>query len=159
MVAILAMSDEHDLSFIFRTPIEVRFRDIDALGHVNNAVYFTYFEMARSAYLQAISGRAFAPGEFGIVVAEARCRYRSPAFFGEQLIAEVTTCSIRSRSFELRYRITSEKDGRLVAEGTTVQVAFDNASQRAVALPPDFRQAVEQFEGRSIGSGHGRAGE
>ncbi|HZS87775.1 MAG TPA: thioesterase family protein [Chloroflexota bacterium] len=151
------MSDQHDLVFSFRTPIEVRFRDIDALGHVNNAVYLTYFEIARSAYLQALSGRSFEAREFGIVIAEARCRYRSPAFFGERLIAEVATSSIRSRSFELRYRITSEKDGRLVAEGMTVQVSFDHASGRAAALPPRFRQVVEQFEGRSIAGGHGGA--
>jgi acyl-CoA thioester hydrolase len=150
MVAPLEMSDQHDLTFSFRTPIEVRFRDIDALGHVNNAVYLTYFEIARSAYLQALSGRTFEARDFGIVIAEARCRYRSPAFFGERLIAEVATSSVRSRSFELRYRLTSERDGRLVAEGTTVQVAFDHASGRAVALPQQFRRAVERFEGRTI---------
>jgi acyl-CoA thioester hydrolase len=147
------MSDQHDLTFTFRTPIEVRFRDIDALGHVNNAVYLTYFEMARSAYLQALSGRTFEAREFGIVIAEARCRYRSPAFYGERLIAEVATSSIRSRSFELRYRLISEKDGRLVADGMTVQVAFDQAAGRAVALPARFHEAMERFEGRSIARG------
>lgn len=142
---------ESETPFRFRTPIEIRFRDIDALGHVNNAVYFTYFEIARGAYVQAVHGRAFKVEDFGIVVAEAACRYRSAAFYGERLIAEVTTISIRSRSFELRYRIVVEETGRLVAEGSTVQIAFDHATKRTITLPAAFRHEVEAFEGRSIG--------
>lgn len=136
--------------FRFRTPIEVRFRDLDALGHVNNAVYLTYFEVARSAYFMAVSGRPYRVEDFAIVIAEASCRYRSPAFYGERLSAEVTTTNLRSRSFELAYRIRTEESGRLVAEGRTVQVAYDHQARRTMVLPPAFRHAIEAFEGRPL---------
>jgi acyl-CoA thioester hydrolase len=155
LVAGVAMSGparhgEAALVFRFRTPIEVRFRDLDALGHVNNAVYLTYFEIARSAYFAALRGRPLGVEDIGVVVAEASCRYRSPAFYGERLIAEVATVALRSRSFELRYRITVEEGGRLVAEGHTVQVAYDQRAKRTVVLSAAFRQAVESFEGRAL---------
>ena len=136
--------------FRFRTPIEVRFRDLDALGHVNNAVYLTYFEVARSAYFIAVSGRPYRVEDFAIVIAEASCRYRSPAFYGERLSAEVATTNLRSRSFELAYRILTEDNGRLVAEGHTVQVAYDHQTRRTTVLPPEFRRAIEAFEGRPV---------
>jgi acyl-CoA thioester hydrolase len=140
---------EADIPFRFRTTVDIRFRDVDALGHVNNAVYFTYFEIARSAYFAAVQGRRLSVDDFRIVVAEASCRYRSPAFYGERLIVDVATTSLRSRSFELRYRITG--DGRLVAEGRTVLVAYDHRARRTTTLTPAFRRQIEHFEGRTIG--------
>ena len=137
---------EADVPFRFRTTVDIRFRDVDALGHVNNAVYFTYFEIARSAYFAAVQGRRLGVDDFRIVVAEASCRYRSPAFYGERLIVDVATTSLRSRSFELRYRITAEDDGRLVAEGRTVLVAYDHRARRTTTLTPAFRRQIEQFE-------------
>lgn len=139
--------------FRFRVAIDVRFRDLDAFGHVNNAVYLTYFEIARTAYFSAVHGRRLGVEEFGVVVAEAHCRYRSPAYLDERLVVEVATVTLRSRSFELAYRITDEADGRLVAEGRTVQVAFDHGARRSTSFPPAFRREVEAFEGRSFDKG------
>lgn len=139
---------EPDPPYRFRASIDIRFRDIDALGHVNNAVYFTFLEIARSAYFAALLGRPLGVEDFSIVVAEAQCRYRSPAFYGERLIVEMAAVSVRSRSFELRYRISVEETGRLVAEARTVQVAYDHQARRGTTFSPEFRQKVERFEGR-----------
>ncbi len=141
------------MPFRFRRPIEVRFCDTDALGHVNNAVYFSYFEMARGAYFEAVHGRPFGVDDFALVVAEASCRYRAPAFYGDRLVVEMATTSIRSRSFEARYRIVEEASGRVVAEGRSVQVAFDHQAGRTTTFPPGFRSAIEVFEGRAIERG------
>jgi acyl-CoA thioester hydrolase len=134
----------------FCASVDVRFRDLDAFGHVNNAVYLTYLEIARAAYFTAVRGRPHGVDDFGIVVAEAACRYRSPAFYGERLVVEVATVGLRSRSLELRYRITVEGKGRVVAEASTVLVAFDHRAKRTAALDAAFFQAVEAFEGRPL---------
>lgn len=141
-------------SFHFHTTIDVRFRDLDAFGHVNNAVYLTYFEIARTSYFNAVHGRRLGVEDFGVVVAEAHCRYRSPAYLDERLVVEVATVTLRSRSFELAYRITDQADGRLVAEGRTVQVAFDHKARRTTTFPLAFRREIEAFEGRSFDSAH-----
>src|SRR3989304_4807126 len=75
----------------FPIPIEVRFRDTDAMGHVNNAVYLTYFEQARAGYYRAVTGRSFEGIEENpesIILAHAPGEVRSPAFFGERLVAQ-----------------------------------------------------------------------
>ena len=139
-----------DAPYRFRAPIDVRFRDLDAFGHVNNAVYLTYLELARAAYFTAALGRPHGVDDFGVVVAEVSCRYRSPAFYGERLIVEVATVGLRSRSFELRYRITVEGSGRVVAEASTMLVAFDHRAKRTTALDGTFFRAVEEVEGRPL---------
>src|SRR5688500_1626748 len=76
--------------FRFEHPIEVRFADTDAFGHVNNAVYLTYFEAARAGYYAAVMGTPFGTGaraaERTFVIAEAEIAYRAPAFFGEVVL-------------------------------------------------------------------------
>ena len=134
----------------FRVPIDVRFRDLDAFGHVNNAVYFTYLEIARAAYFTAVRGRPHGVDDFGVVVADAHCRYRSPAFYGERLVIDIATVRLRSRSFDVSYRISVEESGRVVAEADTVLVAFDHRAKRTATLDLAFIGAIEEFEGRQL---------
>lgn len=135
-------------NFRFRTVIPVRFRDIDALGHVNNSVYLTYFEIARTDYFGAVLGRAHNLDDISIVIAESHCRYRSPILYGEPLVAEIGIGVLRSRSFEMLYRLRAGDDGRLAAEGSTVQVAVNPETKRVTTLSPNFITTVRAFEDR-----------
>jgi len=141
--------------FRYAKPVEVRFNDTDALGHVNNATYLTYFEAVRAGYYEAIAGRPFGVGEGAerhtFLVAEATVVYRAPAFFGETLsVACRVTWASRS-SFGLEYRVDAPRsdvaDARLVADGTTVQVMFDIKAQRVSRVPPDLLELIHRFEG------------
>jgi acyl-CoA thioester hydrolase len=144
--------------FRFRIPIEVRFRDTDAMGHVNNAVYLTYFEQARAGYYRAVTGRSFEGiGEHpeSIILAHATVDFRSPAFFGERLVAECRATWTGRSSFGLAYRLSAAEDsphgpGRLVAEGETILVTFDYDSQRPVRIPDELVAQLADFEGAPI---------
>ena len=146
--------------FRFETPLEVRFADTDALGHVNNAVYLTYFEAARAAYYRAITGSTFGFGAGAkghtFVVAEARVTFRAAAFFGETLWLGCRVSWASRSSFGLEYRIRAEDSevgrARDVADGETVQVMYDFGSDRVVRLPPDLLALFESFEGHEIPS-------
>jgi len=144
--------------FRFRIPIEVRFRDTDAMGHVNNAVYLTYFEQARAGYYRAVTGRSFEGiGEHpvSIILAHAAVDFRSQAWFGERLLVACRTSWVGRSSFALSYRITAGEDsprgaGRLVAEGETILVTFDYATQRPVPIPDELLAQMAAFEGGPI---------
>ena len=144
--------------FRFRLPVDVRFRDTDAMGHVNNAVYLTYFESARAAYYRAVTGRSFEGIEVepeSIILAHARVDFRAPAFFGERLVVACRATWVGRSSFGLAYRITAAADsprgaGRLVAEGETIQVMFDYATQRSVRIPDELLAQLAAFEGAPI---------
>ncbi|HEY7410800.1 MAG TPA: thioesterase family protein [Vicinamibacteria bacterium] len=121
--------------FRFVHPVEVRFRDLDAIGHVNNAVYLTYLESARLAWWRQVSGRE----RYDMMLARAEVDYRSPVVFGESLAVGVRCASIKRSSFVLELEVRERETGRLVAEARKVCVHFDHGAGRSAPLPADLR--------------------
>jgi acyl-CoA thioester hydrolase len=150
---------ESGREFRYHHPIEVRFRDTDALGHVNNAVYLTYFEAARAGYYRAVTGSVFDSEEGArrqsLIIARACVDYRAPAYFGETLIVECGAAWLGRSSFALDYRITAPSttpggDLRLIADGETVQVMFDYEAGRPIRIPAHLLERLANYEGRPI---------
>lgn len=144
--------------FRFEHPIEVRFVDTDAFGHVNNAVYLSYFEAARAGYYAMVSGAPFGTGaraaERTFVIAEARISYRAPVYFGETLHVGCRFGWASRTSFGLEYLVRADASevapARLVAHGETVQVMFDVERNRVIRVPDDLLAMFEAFEERQI---------
>ena len=118
-----------------RFALETRYPDYDTKGHVNNAVYLTYFEIARNRVWVAMGGGA----DFGFVVAEATVKYVSQARIGDPLDIEITTPEIRNKAWVWSYRITNTQTSALVAEGSTVQVMYDYEARKSIPIPDDLR--------------------
>lgn len=144
--------------FAYEHPLEVRFADTDAFGHVNNATYLSYFEAARAGYYARVTGAPFMTGAHGaahtFVLAEAQIAYRSPVLFGEPLLAGCRFAWVGRTSFGIEYRIraleSSVGKSRVVADGTSVQVMFDLERNRITRVPADLIEMFEEFEGRPI---------
>lgn len=131
--------------FPYNVAIEVAFRDIDAMGHVNNAVYLSYLETARIKFLMDLL-ELKRLGELPMIMAEATISYKAPAFFGEQLTVGVGVSRFGGKSFDIISQI-SGGDGRLVALAKTVQVAFDYAAGQTIAVPEALKARVQAFQG------------
>ena len=125
---------------------QVRFADTDGLGHVNNAVYLNYLEIARVDYLQNVLGRKDVK-DFGVILARAEVDYKSPAFHHETLRVGCKVESLGGSSINMTYRVEDKKTGRLVALAKTVLVAYDYALGRPVRIPQDAREKMEVFDG------------
>ena len=151
-------ADPRDLpgAFRHRVTVDVRFADTDAMGHVNNAVYLTYCEMARIRYWTDVTGEPVAAGHEGaesLILAEARITYRAPVFHTEQVTVETRATRIGSSSFTLEHRLTARAPGgapRLVAISESVMVRYDYTTERPTALDPVFVASIEALEGRSL---------
>jgi len=137
--------------------IQIRWRDLDALGHVNNAVYLTYFELARLAYIRALLGadttidpRTLLPVDFQFILAEVTCHYRSPATLGDQLAATIWGSQVGRKSFVFEYQIKDEVTGRLVAEGCSTQVWFDYTANESRSVPAEIVARMEGLQGTPI---------
>jgi acyl-CoA thioester hydrolase len=126
---------------------DVAFRDLDGLGHVNNAVYMSYVESARLAYMQEVLG-PLELDELGIV-ADVKISFRSPAHLGEKLALSHRVSRVGETSLVFDFEVRGG-DGRLVAEGTTVHVAFDYGVRRPVPVPEEWRSRIESYEARSL---------
>lgn len=152
--------DPRDLpgDFACRLEIVVRFADTDAMGHVNNANYMTYCEIARVAYYEEVSGHPLPVGvhgaDEGMILAEARVTYRSPAFYGETLTVETRATRRGRSSFTLEHRITAPDsrygDARVVAVADSILVIYDYREERPIPMAADLAAAMDAFEGRDL---------
>jgi acyl-CoA thioester hydrolase len=126
----------------FVHPVEVRFRDLDLLGHVNNVVYLTYMESARIAWWVRVTGRPDLR-EVTMILARTEIDYRAPATYGDRLEVGVRCASMRRSSFVLEFRIAEPGSGRLVAEARKVLVHYDYEAGRSTPIPPDLRERIK----------------
>ncbi len=124
--------------FRFQYPVEVRFADLDALRHVNNAVFLTYLESARIAYWLQVTQRT-GLASLDMILARTEIEYRSPVMFGESLVVGVRTASLRRASFVMEFRVEARGGERLVAEARKTLVYYDFTAQRSQPLPAGIR--------------------
>jgi acyl-CoA thioester hydrolase len=132
-------------SFCAHCPVEVRFRDCDPMGHVNNAVYLTYLELARFAYWKAADIGRLA-GEVSYIIARVEIDFRAPAVTGDVLDVAVSVTGFRRSSFSMGYEIRNQ-EGRLIATAKSVQVAYDYGAGKTVPLPDAIKRRIAEFEG------------
>ena len=137
-------------NFKFKRPVQIRFRDLDALGHVNNAVYITYFEMAREGYVKAIklASDASAPADerFPFIIAEISCTFLAPVTLDTDLVVYLRTSRMGNSSFDFDYLLVDEASNCLMARGKSVQVSYDYKAGKPVRLPDEIRGLIEAYE-------------
>jgi len=127
--------------FAYTTEFDVRYRDLDPLNHVNNAVYATYLETARLEYLQSVLDRTFAEGE--TVLAHLSIDFRRPITLGDAVTVGVRVTDVGRSSIDMEYEVRA--DGEVAATAETVMVAVEDGEPRPV--PEEWRAAIEAFEG------------
>jgi len=127
-------------------PWQVIFRDIDTFGHVNNAVYFTYFELARTAmWLELTGGRT--ASDVGFIVVRAECDFRHQLSM-EPIEIRVRIGDMRTTSFDTLYEIRTGHGGQVAATGKVVVVLFDWKTQSKTPVTDELRQKVLMFQKR-----------
>ncbi len=117
----------------------VRFRDLDALGHVNNAVFLTYIESARVAFLLGL-GAATTLEDMSIIVARIEIDFRAPVGFGEEVEIAVRASRFGDKSFDLDYEL--RVGGQVVAKAKSVLVGYDYAKGVTVTIPDEWREKL-----------------
>lgn len=108
------------------------------MGHVNHAVYFTYFEQARLAWYHSLGGADAFP-DVSTMVVHAECDYKAPAFMHEEIEIEVLLAAVGRTSMSAAYIVTNTASGQRLAEGKTVSVTVDPRTHKPVPLPPRTR--------------------
>ncbi|MBU0512839.1 MAG: acyl-CoA thioesterase [Chloroflexi bacterium] len=134
-------------NFRFYHPIEVRYGDLDPQGHVNNARYLTYMEQARVNYVRAVGmwdGGSFL--HLGIIMADARITFKSPILWGQTIRVGVSIVRLGRKSMDSIYSIEDTQSGRILADGSSVLVAYDYKSSSTIPIPDHWRQIIADFE-------------
>jgi acyl-CoA thioester hydrolase len=133
-----------------RTPIQVRFRDTDAFGHVNNAVFFTYIELARVRYLIDVLELNEPFERMPLILARVELDFRSPILFGEAVEVATRVDRIGRSSIGMSHRLTAGADRRLAGESSSVLVTYDYSEARPIPVPDGWRTMIAAYEGRPL---------
>lgn len=132
--------------FRFKTSAEARFADVDLMGHVNNAKYFTYMEQGRILYFDEVIGVDREGGREGVILASAKCDYRAPLFYRDVVAVWVRVSRLGNKSFTQEYVLVREADGEVVARGETVTAAYDYKRGKTIPLPERWREKIVAYE-------------
>jgi acyl-CoA thioester hydrolase len=130
-------------AFQFSHRLIVRFRDCDAMGHVNHAVYFTYFEQCRFSWWRQLGSATGMPGATTVIV-HAECDYRAPAHVHDELEIRLTLGAVGRSSVTLVYEIINVVTSRRLAEGRTVNVTVDATTGEPIPVPEATRALLER---------------
>ncbi len=138
--------------FKSKTKIQIRFGDTDALGHVNNAFYLSYMELARIEYFDnALKNIKIDWTQDGVILARAELDFRQMTFLTDDAWMHIRTSRIGTKSFDLEYALTAVRNGKeeVLLTGKTVMVGFNFSSNQTIAILPEWREAIEKFEERT----------
>jgi acyl-CoA thioester hydrolase len=130
--------------------VQIRFGDTDALGHINNAKYLSYMEVARIKYFDDLFGQSIDWNEEGFILAKAEVNFRKPIFLTDTIDLHVRICRFGTKSFDMDYVfIRTDKEGKqeLVATGLTIQVTMSFRKHISIPVPQRYKEIIEQFEG------------
>ncbi|PPT51501.1 acyl-CoA thioesterase [Xanthomonas arboricola] len=133
------MSEEHKV--LARIPISVRWRDMDSMGHVNNAKYISYLEEARVRWMLGVEGVAMTD-RIAPVVAATNVNYKRPLIWPNDILVELFVERLGSSSITIGHRILDQKDqGVLYSDGNVVVVWIDTQTGKSASLPDAVRAA------------------
>ena len=120
--------------------IQVRFSDLDILGHVNNSVYLSYFEIARVAFFSPLMGLDWDWQKKGVLIKKNEIEYFSPVLLHQEPEISIYTRSIGTKSFILEYDLYVNE--KLYTTGSSVLVCFDSINQTSINIPEQMRQVL-----------------
>lgn len=133
------------MSIKHRTSIQIRFKDVDALGHVNNANHLSYFEYARIRYFDELIGDDIDWENEGLILAHQQISYKAPIFLKDSISVIAWFVKSGTTSFEMAYEIVrTEKDGSetICASGSSVQVCYNYKTQKPVPVPARWLEKI-----------------
>jgi len=142
-----------DTHQMFTMDLNVRFRDLDAMGHVNNAVFFTYFEEGRKAFFQKHFEKNWV-FDFPFILAHAACDYKKPITLNDDIRLAMWVGDIGNKRFDFIYHIMGRQDTTLVyALGKSTQVSFDYQKQKSIVIPKHIIELLVPYQDVSLQTG------
>ena len=132
----------NDRPTLFRMPLQLRWRDLDAFNHVNNSTFLTYLEEARIRWFDSI-GEDWVTDEFAPLLAAVQLNYRQPVPYPSEVVVELYVDRVGTSSITIGHAIASADGKTLYCDGHVVAVWIDRASGRPCPLPEGIRKAVE----------------
>lgn len=132
------------------TPIQLRFNDADALGHVNNSVYFNYFDLGKTDYFRALHGHNYYSDPIDIIIAHVEVDFLAPVFLTENIAVQTEIVKIGNKSMTLNQQVIDADNGNLKCTCKTIMVGFDFEKKTTIAIPDKWHIALYNYNNKQI---------
>lgn len=129
-------------------PIQLRFNDTDALGHVNNSTYFSFYDLGKTEYFRTVRGSNIFEREIDIVVAHAEVDFIEPVFLTDEIAVQTHVNRMGHKSFSLEQQIIDLKSGSVKCQCTTIMVGYDFKNKCSIPISDEWRHCISSYEGR-----------
>lgn len=139
-----------NITFKHITPIQLRFNDFDALGHVNNSVYLSFFDLGKTSYFMQVLPDVQLNREVGIVIADIHVSFLLPVYPGENVAVETAVFEVGNKSFKLYQQLIDLDTNEVKCICKTVMVCFDAKTKSTRQISPEWRKAMADFEENPI---------
>ena len=136
-----------NIKFYHTTPIQLRFNDFDALGHVNNSVYFSFYDLGKTTYFNEVIPDISVSKEVGVVIANIQVSFLVSVYPGENVAVETAVVEIGNKSFKLQQRLIDVETNEVKCVCQTVMVCYDAKTKSSHPISEAWRKAMAEFEG------------
>lgn len=136
-------------AYRYQMPINVRFADLDVLGHLNNAKYLTYIEQVRIMYVRDVCDWHGQWHTLGMILARTEIDYKLPIGFDDSVTAYIRVSRLGGKSFDMSYILTRQREAQAVeitAEAKTVMVSYNYEKDQSILIPPTWRERILAYE-------------
>lgn len=137
---------EEKIIFHHVTPIQLRFNDFDALGHVNNSVYLSFYDIGKTNYFQEVLPNINIDNKIGVVIADIHVSFLLPVFPGEEVAVETAVTEIGNKSFKLFQQLIDTNTREVKCIAKTVMVCFDARTKTTTLISDEWKKAIADFE-------------
>lgn len=141
---------EAEFEFHHHQPVQLRFNDIDMLGHLNNSVYIQLMDLGKANYFHQFINGKLNHNNLAIVVANINCDFHAPAYLEEPLEVLTAVASMGDRSLRLEQRVVNAESGEVKCRAITAMVNIDPNTGHAVEISDHWRQMISTYEGRQL---------
>jgi acyl-CoA thioester hydrolase len=135
-------------SHLHKVKIQVRFKDIDKQGHVNNAVHLTYFEIARVDYFNEVLKNRNNWNEISMILAKTEITYTQPILLADAVYCYTKITRLGTKSFDIEHTLTieNENEKRICAHGKSVLVCYNYSSKETIQIPNQWLSLINEYE-------------
>ena len=132
------------------TNIQLRFNDVDMIGHINNNAFLEYMDLGKTSYFNSVKADLIDWKFINVVVVNINCNFYSPGYINEPIAVLTTITSISQRSLKMEQRVINTETGDVKCAGTTIMAGFDPTTAQGAEIDPEWVKAICSYEERDM---------
>ena len=133
--------------FKLTLPIQLRFNDVDSLGHVNNTIYFSFYDLGKTTYFDELKKTYPYLSDIGAVIVNAQADFLAPVFMDEQIAVQTSVTELGNKSFKMLQQVINTETNEVKCVCRTIMVGFDKKTSTSMPISDEWKKAIAEFEG------------